>query len=183
MVVLTSWKSSWCCQFRSWLMMKHTAFPLVVTLQATPQRTSWEDLEAGERWPALWCLLPTFPLGHEENQQLCSVSEVWEPEKKKNPGQGVFFLSVGKFYNGRNRQRWVEKGRRRGRSTGKTGKFQFVLWQLWMWDWLRRCSNYLAGSFENSFLFGTERPAFSVAAWETEPNMSAEVKELGTAQV
>lgn len=34
-------------------------------------------------------------------------------------------------------------------STGQTGKFQLVLWQLWMWDGTRCCWNYLAGSFEN----------------------------------
>lgn len=45
------------------------------------------------------------------------------------------------------------------RSTGQTGKFQFAQSDSsGMWDGLRRCSEYLAGSFENSFLLGTGRP-------------------------
>lgn len=60
-------------------MSTPTPTPHPPTLQAssTQSHTCWEDLKAGERWPTLWCALPVFPLCHEENLQLCSVSEVW----------------------------------------------------------------------------------------------------------
>lgn len=44
------------------------------------------------------------------------------------------------------------------RSTGQTGKFHFALTRLWMWDGLRLCWSYLAGSFENYFLLRIHQP-------------------------
>lgn len=96
-----------------------------------------------------------------------ALFSIKSPKARKRTGSGClfifFFVSVRKSCNGRKSDGGEEE-----RSTGWTGKFQFVLWQLWMWDGPRSCSNYLAGSFENSFLLRTEWPrllCFSLRNW------------------